>query len=164
MDHTPEHESAERSLLRYGWSKRRVEGLFKVHMIDNDLRPYPYPWNDAEEQLRSHGHNSINLIGYGSLMNPASAARTIRDTPPTGHPPVVALGARRVFNYQIPPPVFVRYGVEPGENDRAALNAEPAACTLMNGRCIQVHVDDMPGLRERETAYDLQPVTCLDWY
>ena len=113
--------------------------------------------------MHDTGVEAIYLVGYGSLLNPQSAARSIRNTPPAGHPPVVALGARRMFNYRMPEIYFERYGVQPGLLDRAALNAEPARDAVITGRLIAFALSDLPELRIRETAYDLHPVACQRW-
>src|SRR6266436_8259748 len=54
-----------------------------------------YPWEGLETEIGSSRKNKLYLVGYGSLLNPMSAARTIANTPLMGHPPVLALGAKR---------------------------------------------------------------------
>lgn len=125
---------------------------------------YDYPWFELEEQ----GIRSLRLIGYGSLLNPESAARTVSDTPPDGHPPVLAMGARRVFEYVMPAAAIEHYA----EGDRtfradqrAALNTRftGRAEDLLNGRVMEIRADDFEALREREFGYDLRPVASLPW-
>jgi hypothetical protein len=154
--------SVETLLLAHGFDQADVSAIFE-HYVQSDRRGFKYPWKDLEKSLYDRGRERIYLVGYGSLLNPQSAARSVRNTPSNGHPPVVAFGARRVFNYRMPDVTFERYGVEPGALDRAALNAEPAAASVFNGRLIEFAFSDLPELRVRETAYDLQPVTCLFW-
>ena len=163
MKTEPCRDTATRTLAKYGYSDDQIERLFAFHRAGNKLRAFAFPWIEAEEYLKSQGRNVINLVGYGSLLNPVSAARSIRDTPTEGHPAIVALGARRVFNYQMPASVFLRYGTEPGIKDRAALNAESSEFGLMNGRLINLKAEDLPALRIREKAYDLHPVSCVYW-
>ena len=153
---------AKSLLLAYGFDQAAVAAIFEYN-ASSDVPGFKYPWEDLEERLYEHAAARIYLVGYGSLLNPESAARSVRNTPSDGHPPVVAVGARRVFNYRMPDGIFERYGVEPGARDRAALNAEPAAESVLNGRLIELALADLPNLRVRETAYDLEPVTCLPW-
>lgn len=160
----PTNSTPVTSLLeKYGFAWDTISRLFEFH--SNCVAPsFAYPWIELEHHLGSQREDSIYLVGYGSLLNPASASRSIRDTPAEGHAPVVTMGARRIFNYQIPQSVFERYQEFPSSNDRAALNAEPMSSALMNGRLIEMQIDDLPALRVREKAYDLQPVSCIYWH
>jgi hypothetical protein len=153
---------AEALLLTHGFDQAAVAAMFEYY-TQSDTLGFNYPWEDLEKRLDDREVERFYLVGYGSLLNPQSAARSVRNTPSNGHPPVVALGARRVFNYRMPDVMFERYGVEPGALDRAALNAEPAVASVFNGRLIEFALSDLPDLRVRETAYDLQSVTCLSW-
>src|SRR5262245_6193027 len=132
--------SVETLLLAHGFNQAAVAAIFE-HYAQSDRRGFKYPWRELEKRLNDRGAERIYLVGYGSLLNPRSAARSVRNTPPHGHPPVVAFGARRVFNYRIPDVTFERYGVKPGALDRAALNAEPAA-SVFNGRLIELALSD----------------------
>jgi hypothetical protein len=149
-------------LVSHGFDEAVVAAMFE-YGAKSDPRTFKYPWEDFEKRIHELEAERVYLVGYGSLLNPRSAARSVRNTPSNGHPPVVALGARRVFNYRMPDAIFEQYGAEPGERDRAALNAEPAPAGVINGRLIEFAVSDLPNLRAREIAYDLQPVTCLSW-
>lgn len=124
---------------------------------------FEYPWENLYTQQA--GSARIFLIGYGSLLNAASAARTITSTPPLGHPPVVAFGARRVFNYRMPKSAISRYGLPASDRECAALNAEWTRCSdhILNGRLIPIEPGDIAELRKREQGYDLRPVSCLRW-
>jgi hypothetical protein len=105
------------------------------------------------------------LVGYGSLLNRDSAARTIKDTPADGDPPVLALGARRVFNYVIPEARLKSYSGNFPPRERAALNVDytRSAGDVLNGRLLTVAPADVAALREREFGYDLRPVICMRW-
>ncbi len=123
-----------------------------------------YPWTELEARLVASGQ-PLRLLGFGSLLNPESARRTIRDTPPEGHPPVLAYGARRVFNYRMPPEVIARYGADPQSRELAALNTR---CTgrvedVLTGRLVTVSPVDIGALRDREIGYGLHPVVCFPW-
>lgn len=154
---------AEARRLPAAWPQRvrAAVSRFAVHH-------FAFPWHGLEDLLEQQG--AAWLVGYGSLMHPASAARTIRDTPANGHPPVVAFGAKRLYEYIMPLPVYERYAqqnlqVRLDPRARAALNVRPTGNPdhLFNGRRIALAVADLDGLRQRERAYDLHPVAMLDW-
>lgn len=154
---------AETLLLKHGFTPGAT-AAFLDHHARSTMPGFPYPWVNLEERLMKDQTEKIYLVGYGSLLNPQSAGKSVRATPESGHPPAVAIGVRRVFNYRMPDYMFMeRYGVEPPLRERAVLNAEPLADSVINGRLIQFAVEDLPALRIRETAYDLQPVTCMFW-
>ena len=126
---------------------------------------FDYPWNGLEEAVAKMPEGKLLLVGYGSLLNRDSAARTIRDTPAEGHPPGLALGARRVFNYVIPQARLKSYGGNFPLRERAALNVDytRSAADALNGRLLAVAPADIAALREREFGYDLRPVICIRW-
>ncbi|MGC4074798.1 MAG: hypothetical protein QM760_20300 [Nibricoccus sp.] len=126
---------------------------------------FEYPWRELENTLAAEKNEKLLLIGYGSLLNPESAARTIKDTPPEGHPPVLAFGAQRLFNYLIPDERIKSYGGNYGPRERAALNLlyTRSAANIFNGRLLTVDIKDIPALRTREFGYDLLPVVAVKW-
>ena len=141
----------------------RAAGI-TTSLTENKDSRFLYPWNGLEERLQDKNGQFI-MIGYGSLLNPSSAARTIADTPPDGQTPVIAWGAKRLFDYVIPPEVLERYG-EPAMPDQiAALNTvwTGQITDFLNGRAIELAIEDLPGLRKREVDYDLMPVSWLPW-
>ncbi len=113
-----------------------------------------YPWTDVAD--------GIPLLGYGSLMNAASAAQTLA---PSRTRPVITFGVRRVFEYDMGDMAQSRYGEAPGALTRAALNVRftGVAADAVNGVLFDVPAADVPALRLREIDYDLQPVVCLPW-
>lgn len=126
---------------------------------------FEYPWNGLEEAVAKMPEGKLLLVGYGSLLNRDSTARTIKDTPAEGYPPVLALGARRVFNYVIPEARLKAYGGNFPPRERAALNVDytRSAADAINGRLLTVAPADIAALREREFGYDLRPVICIRW-
>lgn len=149
---------------RIGISHRESEIQSK---LDGYLKlRFRYPWKELEIDLQREQMDSVFMIGYGSLLNPESAARTISDTPADGHLPVIAWGVKRLFDYDMPDSVIERYSVsvDPGKH-RAALNTRWTGNTneVCNGRAISLRVSDLDGLRERENHYDLMPVAWLPW-
>lgn len=133
-------------------------------LAQSDNMPLPYPWASLEPSIMDTGRPLL-LVGYGSLLNPASAKRTICSTPPVGHPPVIAFGATRVFNYVMPQSVLDRYGDQISPRERAALNAAwtGKSESVLTGRLIDVPASDLPALRERERGYHLCPVAFVPW-
>ncbi len=121
-----------------------------------------YPWAGLEARLATE-RRPLGLVGYGSLMNAASAARTLR--PGAERRPVVAFGARRLFNYAMPDEALARLGGRRGGRARAALNVYPTGDPLdaVNGVYLEVPAEDVPALRARERGYDLRAVACLSW-
>jgi hypothetical protein len=130
-----------------------------------DAKSFIYPWPDLEEAVAKAPGHTLLLVGYGSLMNRDSAARTIKGNPIPGNPPVLALGARRVFNYLIPQRRLKSYGKVCDKRERAALNVDytRSPSHALNGRLLAVKVSDLAALREREFGYDLRPVPCVRW-
>ena len=130
-----------------------------------DEMGFTYPWNGLEEAIAKMPESKLLLVGYGSLLNRDSAARTIKDTPREGHPPVLALGARRIFNYVMPEALLKSYGGNFSPRERAALNVDytRSPADALNGRLLEVARGDIPSLRKREFGYDLRPVACVRW-
>jgi hypothetical protein len=126
---------------------------------------FAYPWHGLEDSLGKFPNGELPLIGYGSLLNPKSAARTIADTPSQGHPAVLAMGARRIFNYKMPEKALARYPDRSDPLATAALNLEYSRSShdFFNGRLVAVAPGDIKGLRERERGYDLEPVVYVPW-
>lgn len=126
---------------------------------------FVYPWAGLEDLVVHWPNDGLPLIGYGSLMNPASAARTIKDVPSVDHPPVLAAGARRIFHYAMSAGYMTVYGRPHEPREVAALNMmhTGSADDVFNGRLLYVSGSDIPALREREGGYDLKPVVCLPW-
>ena len=132
------------------------------------LQNYPsfnYPWDGLESFLED-GMINLPLIGYGSLINEASAARTINTDDSAGRVPVKAYGAIRVFNYRMTPTLLnERYGTPAHSNYIAALNCERTgeARDQFNGILTHISPDHLEAFREREKEYALKPVVYQIW-
>ena len=138
--------------------------ILKRYAEKLDSSGWKYPWPELDQAVKSMPGGKLRLVGYGSLLNRESAARTIKDTPLSGHPPVLALGAKRVFDYIIPEARLNIYGRSEAR-ERGALNVHFTASSsdALNGRLLLISIDDLAALREREFGYDLCPVSCLRW-
>lgn len=130
-----------------------------------DQPSYPYPWADLESDIEGGAMSRLSLVGYGSLMNVGSAARTITATGRDDRVPVIAFGVRRVFDYEMPASDDNRYGPPTEPRACAALNVHitRAITDTANGVLIKVPTQDIAALRRRETGYHIEPVVCLRW-
>ncbi len=124
-----------------------------------EMKDYDYPWDGLEADLSELHGGSLKLLGYGSLINRESAARTLTSDVLT---PTVAIGARRIFNYESNRPSLAP-STDP--RARAVLNVVVTRQRedLVNGMLIEVPLEDIKPLRDREIRYDLKPVACVDW-
>lgn len=125
---------------------------------------FSYPWDGLEDSLREAGDATLRLVGYGSLVNAASAAMTVSNPGVRAMRPVVAFGVRRVFNY-VMNPANSSYSPSTLPQARALLNVRVSGKIehALNGTLLEVGLEDLPALRERESDYDLAPVVCLNW-
>lgn len=137
--------------------------------LETCSKKYPsftYPWDDLEQFLSESGIPQLPLIGYGSLINKASAARTINTDGTAGRIPVLAYGAIRVFNYRMPPAYLnERYGTPENSNYIAALNCERTgkAADQFNGILTHIAPNHFEAFRDREKDYALEPVVYQLW-
>jgi hypothetical protein len=129
-----------------------------------DESSYEYPWTGLEEELKAQGLSTIRLFGYGSLLNRESASRTFAGSVER-FVPAIAFGVVRLFNFEMPDAVRVRYGALDDPLARGLLNAQVTGfmSDIANGVLIEVDVNEIEPLREREVGYDLRPVTCIEW-
>ncbi|OEU71554.1 MAG: hypothetical protein BA864_04105 [Desulfuromonadales bacterium C00003093] len=158
--------------------QRRAETVFVGEaevrdMADNVARwmeaaarepTYLYPWGSLEADIENKGLETLPLVGYGSLVNPDSAAVTIRDRMGRTGLSVLSYGVRRIFNYVIPEG-HMRYDPPSNPRARAALNVRftGAGNDTVNGLLLEISLRDIQRLREREIGYDLYPVACVEW-
>jgi hypothetical protein len=137
-----------------------------LHMMGEAAKEpkYRYPWERLEENLEARSVSEIAVVGYGSLVNGASAGQTLSERSLATSRPVIAFGARRLFNYEIPSDVD-RYAPAIHPLAGAALNALPTGKIedIVNGIVMKLPLTDIPAIRGREVGYDLIPVVCLEW-
>jgi predicted ATPase/tetratricopeptide (TPR) repeat protein len=129
-----------------------------------DEPSYDYPWQGFEENLRGLGQTKIKLFGYGSLVNRHSASRTLLGAVDRVIP-VMAFGVLRLFNFEMPDAVKVRYLAPENPLERGLLNAQVTGfmSDVANGVLIEVGLDEIESLRSREVGYDLRMVACIEW-
>ncbi len=125
---------------------------------------YSYPWDGLEEKVKRMARSALPFVGYGSLLNSASAALTLSDEALRSRRPIIAFGARRIFNYAMGSAVG-RYGKPKKNIDSAALNIRMTRSVkdTLNAVLIEIPLRDIPALMKREIGYDLEPVVCIDW-
>lgn len=147
---------AERSPERI----RDIQTVLNLLSKDERLAPVRYPWTDLTSK-----DFPLHLVGFGSLMSRVSAERTLHKTDHSLSCPVIAFGAKRVYNYVMSPASLSRYNVETLPYERGVLNtlATGLATDYFNGISIRIHRDDFARFTEREFAYDLIPVVTLPW-
>jgi len=136
------------------------------HMLERT--GYEYPWNNLESELKSKGEDKILLFGYGSLLNKLSAQRTIKKGAVEGLKPMIAFGVKRILDYNMPEAVKKRSHYElPKDNPKAIglFNSRytGSLTNSINGAIIEVDLEDIEKLREREVGYDLRPIVCMPW-
>ncbi len=145
-------------------SEAQMEAVSQMMVDATKETRYEYPWEGLEEKMEANCITEMRFVGYGSLLNSASAGRTLREESLRTFQPVIAFGARRLFNYEMPADV-VRYEPAIHPLARAALNVLPTGKMedIANGIVMKLTVTEIPAIRGREVGYDLVPVACLEW-
>lgn len=139
--------------------KADVINRLAAHRTASMDEALPYPWSRIEGILAGE---PLMLVGYGSLLNTESAARSIPaenlDTIP-----VIAYGGIREFTYRMPDRVVERRGRPDNLAAVAALNVVPHSGTdaIFNGRLFSLPTAELDPLRERERGYDLVPISIV---
>jgi len=119
-----------------------------------------YRWPNWPEFLRRQG--STEFIGYGTLINKASASRSMCGA--GKGQPVIVFGVRRVFSFVLEDKNYADHGGlyrrSDYENHVATLNVQETGMDedIVNGVLMQVSRDQIDGLAEREAGYDIIPV------
>ncbi len=115
-----------------------------------------YPWHGAE-CLAADG--KLWLVAYGSLIN-----RALVPTTSQGDDPVLAMGAKRLFNYVIPHSALSRYGSPCVTGAGLNVRMEDSEHSLVNGRLVRLGLQEFLALREQEIGYDLCATACVPWH
>ncbi len=145
-------------------STAQTEAVSKMIACVAKEPSYHYPWDTLEEKLGASSTSEIIIVGYGSLLNISSAAHTLSEQSLSTCQPVIAFGARRLFNYEMPLDID-RYAAPIHSVARAALNVRITGKVddVVNGIAVKLPPGDIPAMRKREVGYDLVPVACLRW-
>lgn len=106
--------------------------------------------------LNTDNTNKINIIAYGSLMNPDSMSRTI---PKRKGVPVLIKGYKRVFNLKASRPYLYK-NLKTAEC--AVLNVVKCENSFFNAIMFRVTDDELRLLKIRERSYYTKEVEVLD--
>lgn len=126
---------------------------------------YPYSTSSVLEYLERSGQETLPLFAYGSLMNKASAARTLSPKTLQSYDPAIAFKVKRLFNRDIPVERLPHWGVPEEGVKRGMLNvvASTSSSDTVNGVFFAVQKEDIPKLIEREFGYNLVPILISSW-
>lgn len=103
----------------------------------------------------------VTIFTYGSLLNTASAAKTLPPHVVATFRPARVHGLKRLFNRAIPEELIVpRFGPLADPQARGALNviATGKDQDWVNGLAFEVSPEGLEALKEREVGYALIPV------
>lgn len=153
--------------VSYPWSEAyQAELVQKAEAASESLAGYlsfQYPNRDYEKISDQFVEGKIPLFAYGSLMNRASAARSLNTTAIESMQPAIAFGLKRVFNYKGAEKTHWSKQADPVE--RAMLNITPTGTyeSIINGTIVEINASDLGNLVKREEGYDLVPLLIADW-
>lgn len=131
-----------------------------------ELSAYPflqYPNAEHSDLPKFFPQGKVRIFGYGSLINKASAGRSVKPEAVSSMRPVVAFGVKRVFNYKASK--TDHWGSDQHPKEKAMLNLIPSLnyASIVNGVVMDVDEEDLARLVQRETGYDLVPVLIASW-
>ncbi|MEY3457270.1 MAG: hypothetical protein RL215_427 [Planctomycetota bacterium] len=126
----------------------------------------PHPWEGLEQICDACERGLLPIIGYGSLMSPLSAKRTLLHSDADAMIPVQAYGARRIFNYRMPAQALLQWGSSQDPTEQAALNVQVTwrETDTVNGVLIGLDKRDLQQFRDRERGYALIAIPCRPWH
>jgi hypothetical protein len=98
-------------------------------------------------------------------MDARSAGRTLSPEAMESRRPGLAFGIKRAFDRDVPIKPESRWGIPCDPMARGMLNIQPADKRedFVNGVLVDVPLEDLPKLLEREEGYDLIPVVVTEW-
>jgi len=129
------------------------------------LESHDHPYDSFYHRLRCLGVKKVLLFGYGSLVDPLSASRTVSIKSLNTRKPAVAYGVKRIFHRDVPFDAASHWGVPQNSMARGMLNLvfTSAPEHAVNGVVMQIDIEELESLARREVGYDLVPVPCHDW-
>jgi len=119
-----------------------------------------YPW--PNDQIFRNSNQTFSLLGYGSLVNRLSAAEIMSERTLCTARPVIAWGAKRLYNTINLNKTFRQAETHDGPIQNGVLNAIIEPGHWFNAVEYQVDQSELPEIRLRELAYDLVPVWVAD--
>lgn len=126
---------------------------------------YYYPYKDLDKELKDKNITSLKLFVYGSLMNPESRKKTLAHNDLSQDRLAIAFGMQRLFNLDVPYKNGSNWGALSTPSSRGRLNVKITGNTdeFINGIVIDVPLEDLAALSEREEFYNLVPILTADW-
>jgi len=117
-----------------------------------------YPWAELDDH-----QDDVTFVGFGSLINVASAKRTLQSSFPHPSKPCLVFGAKRLYNRVMSERGYRKYGQERPRTPQAVLNviATGSASDYFNGVLLTLKRADLEAFRTREEGYDLISVTAV---
>lgn len=137
---------------------------FHVETAQN-TEPYTYPYHDLPEKLKGENKQSLLLFSYGSLIDEKSAGKTLSPQALATRQPAVAFGVKRVFDRDVPVKPGSQWGVPCHHDARGMLNVQRTEelQQFINGVLVEIPLEDIAALLDREEGYDLMPVIVSGW-
>ncbi len=131
----------------------------------NEHPTYLYPYPELAHTLAAQGNTTLPLFIYGSLLDERSAGRTLSTHALATRRPALAFGLKRVFNRDIPIEPESVFGFPCNDSARGMLNVEKTDHleNFMNGVIIDIPLNEIAALMEREIGYNLVPIIVTDW-
>jgi hypothetical protein len=126
---------------------------------------YEYPYSNLESELEREGKATLLIYSYGSLLDSASAERTFGEKALATRRLAIAVGTQRTFNRDVPLKPGQRWGLPCDDQARGMLNVVLTGSDrdLTNGISMEVPIEDISAMRNREEGYDLVPVVIAWW-
>jgi cation transport regulator ChaC len=130
-------------------------------LVKYPFHAYPNEGHESIPELFPNG--KVLVFGYGSLINRASLARSVKQPAVDTMQPAIAFGVKRIFNYKAKH--VVNWGENLDRKEKAMLNLVQTLniATTANGVTVEVDADDLANLVKRETGYDLVPILVASW-
>lgn len=122
---------------------------------------YQYPNTGHEHVAKHFPEGKILVFGYGSLMNKASASRSMKAEAVESMKTAIAFGVKKIFNYKAAK--TIHWGENQHPKEKAMLNLIQTVdiSSIANGVTIEVDSEDFSRLVQRETGYDLVPILVM---
>lgn len=142
-------------------SKKAIPAFSKVE----NYSTYPYPYYSLAKDLQELGQTEIPIFSYGSLMDQKSAADTLSPKSIAASRPVIAFGAKRLFNRDVGIKTDSHWGQPNHASARGMLNLRLTGSTkdMVNGVVVPTRLSEIPKLLDREEGYDLVPILYTYW-
>jgi hypothetical protein len=115
--------------------------------------------------MLSQAQRHLPIFVYGSLLNVASAKRTLSQDSLSTRQACLAYGVRRIFDADVPILPCCHWGTPFHGEARGMLNLQEVSCAsfTVNGVLLQVALGDLIPLFQREEGYELRPVVISSW-